>query len=67
MKKYVLNPKTLVLHIVGQCPHSKGNCSDMISFDTESEAQSYDPRGIRFCKICDRKKEDFLKSIPDSK
>ena len=67
MKTYVLNTKQHTLHIVGLCPHSKSKEPYMKFFSTESAAMKYDPRGIKFCKICDKKKDDMVSDAVDCK
>ena len=67
MKNYVLNTKTRTLHIVGLCPHSKSSEPYMKFFKTESAAMKFDPRGIKFCKICDSKKDEIVNEAVDCK
>ena len=59
-KKYMLNTGTGTLHIVGYCCHTKGSHLDKVFFETEQEAYNYAGKQIKFCKICDKVKEQKL-------
>ncbi len=58
-KLYCFNPRTKTLHIRGGCVHSGG--IDYEQYATEQEAYAEQGRQIKFCKNCERKREEILK------
>ena len=64
--KYLLNSNTWTLHIKDCCTHSKGVVPDAKYYDTEADARKNNPRGFRFCKTCDEKREQILKEYFES-
>lgn len=56
MAEYLYNERTGTLHIRGFCKDSKGNCPNMKPFNSEKDALAYDGRGVRMCKICEKKR-----------
>lgn len=58
---YLYNTKRNKLHIKGYCQHTKGQCADYISFNTENEAVAYDGRAVSMCKLCQKKREQIMK------
>ena len=59
-EKYLYNPGTHTLHIVGYCCHTNGIKPEYKPFNTENEALAYDGRGVRMCKICQKEREKRL-------
>lgn len=56
-KKYMYNPDTGKLHIVGYCHISKLPPYKAIYFNSEDEALAYDGRAVSMCKICLSKRD----------
>ncbi len=54
---YMYNAKTGKLHIEGYCCHARGQNSEYLRFNTESEALAYDGRAVGLCKICEKERE----------
>ncbi len=58
-ERFLYNPKTNKLHIVGYCQHANPKRTDYLAFDTENEALAYDGRAVGFCKLCQKKREQY--------
>ena len=56
-EKYLYNPGSHTLHIVGCCCHTKGINPGYIPFNTEDEALAYEGRGVRMCKTCQKERD----------
>ena len=56
-EKYLYNPGTHTLHIVGYCCHTNGIKPEYKPFNTENEALAYDGRGVRMCKTRQKERE----------
>lgn len=61
-EKFLYNAKRHTLHIKGYCMHTKGKCLEYLAFDTENEALAFDGRAVGLCKLCQKKREQILKS-----
>lgn len=61
-EEYLYNTKTDTLHIRGYCWHTKGLCTEYLSFATENAAMAYDGRAIGMCKLCQSKREKLMKN-----
>ena len=57
---FLYNTKRCTLHIKGYCQHTKGACTEYVSFNTENEALAYDGRAVRLCKLCQKKREEIM-------
>ena len=62
MPKYMYNPRTATLHIVGYCHISRVRhpFADYKYFDTEKKAHEYAGEHIKPCKLCESEKEKRL-------
>ena len=61
-EEYLYNPRTDKLHIRGYCQHTRGLCIDYITFATEDEALAYDGRAVGWCKLCQKRREQILRT-----
>lgn len=62
MPKYMYNPGSKTLHIIGYCHISKVKSlpQEYKYFDTEKEAHEYAGEQIKPCMLCEREKEKIL-------
>lgn len=60
MKKYILNKNTGTLHIENYCAHAQKSLYKAAAFETEQEAFQHAGKHVKLCKLCERKKEEFL-------
>ena len=62
MKKYILNKNTGTLHIENYCVHAKKSLFNSVAFETEQEAMQHEGRHVKWCKLCEKKKEEILQT-----
>ena len=64
-KPYIYNLKTHTLHIEGFCHHTfegMNYSSDYKCFTSEDAAIAYDGRAVSMCKLCQRRRDNVIKS-----
>ena len=61
-EEYLYNAKTDTLHIRGYCWHTRRPRLDYIPFATEDEAIAYDGRAVGMCKLCQKRREQLIKT-----
>ena len=62
MGEYLYNEKAGTLHIRGYCQHTRGASSEYKVFATRNDAIAYGKCSVRFCRICEKKREQKLQS-----
>lgn len=60
-EKYLYNPGSHTLHIVGYCHHTKGIKPGYIPFNTQDEAVAYDGCSVHMCKTCQKERDKRIR------